>query len=108
MHDHLKGGALTETTFFILLAAWEPNHGYGMMQFVERATGGRLHLGAGMLYGAIDTLVRKGWLAPCGETGRRRTYRITEAGREAARAELARLRKLVQTARGIMEGETLL
>ena len=47
MRDNAKGGALTEVTFFILLALHQPRHGYAVMQFVEERTGGRLALGAG-------------------------------------------------------------
>ena len=52
MKDNVKGGALTEVTFFILLSLYTPKHGYAIMQFIEEKTGGRLVLGAGSLYGA--------------------------------------------------------
>ena len=35
MRDNARSGALTEVTFFILLALYEPRHGYAVMQFVE-------------------------------------------------------------------------
>ena len=35
MRDNVKGGALTEVTFFILLSLYTPRHGYAIMQFVE-------------------------------------------------------------------------
>ncbi|WP_229771232.1 MULTISPECIES: PadR family transcriptional regulator [Anaerococcus] len=53
---------LTETAFLILLAMVEPNHGYGVMQDVEKITGGRVIFGPGTLYGAINNLERKGWI----------------------------------------------
>lgn len=62
MKDNIKGGALTEVTLYILLALYNPNHGYGIMQFVEEKTNGRLILGAGTLYGAINTLIDKKWI----------------------------------------------
>ena len=52
MRDNAKGGALTEVTFYILLALYTPRHGYAVMQFIEEKTAGRLSLGAGTLYGA--------------------------------------------------------
>ena len=58
----MKGGALTETTFLILLALYEPKHGYGIMQFIEDETNGRVSLGAGTLYGAINTLEKRAGL----------------------------------------------
>lgn len=54
MRDHVRGGALTEVTFYILLSLYIPRHGYAVMQFVEEKTGGRLLLGAGTLYGALN------------------------------------------------------
>ena len=48
MRDNVKGGALTEVTFYILLSLYTPKHGYAVMQFIEEKTGGRLALGGGM------------------------------------------------------------
>ena len=72
MRDNVKGGALTEVTFYILLSLYAPKHGYAVMQFIEERTGGRLHLGAGTLYGALNALEEKGWIAPCGSGGGRK------------------------------------
>ena len=55
MRDNAKSGALTEVTFYILLSLYTPKHGYAVMQFVEEKTGGRLSLGAGTLYGALNS-----------------------------------------------------
>ena len=71
MRDNVKGGALTEVTFYILLSLYTPKHGYAVMQFIEETTGGRLSLGAGTLYGALNALQEKGWIAPCKKTGGR-------------------------------------
>ena len=54
MRDNMKGGALTEVTFYILLSLYAPKHGYAVMQFIEEKTGGRLSLGAGTLYGLAE------------------------------------------------------
>lgn len=105
MRDNAKGGALTEVTFFILLALYTPRHGYAIMQFVEQKTGGRLTLGAGTLYGALTSLEKKGWIAPCGGTGgRKKEYTITPQGRTAAETELLRLKALTQIAEIILGG----
>lgn len=53
---------MTEAVYYILLALRKPNHGYGIIQEVERLTGGRVALGAGTLYGAIQTLEKKMWI----------------------------------------------
>ena len=60
MRDNVKSGALTEVTFYILLSLYSPKHGYAVMQFIEEKTGGRLSLGAGTLYGALNSMQEKG------------------------------------------------
>lgn len=92
--------------FRILLALVDgPKHGHAIRQEVLDRTDGRVDLGPGTLYGAIKRLARRGWIgeieAPPGEEGdgRRRFYRITGPGRDAAREEVARLSELLATAR---------
>lgn len=105
MRDNAKGGALTEVTFYILLSLFTPKHGYAIMQFIEERTGGRLSLGAGTLYGALNTLEVKGWISLYGNSeGRKKEYLITDLGREIATKELARLQELTQTAVKIIGG----
>jgi len=104
MKDNVKSGALTEVTFFILLSLYEPKHGYAIMQFIDERTNGRLVLGAGSLYGAINTLTEKGWIEPYGDSnGRTKEYIITKAGQLIAEKELKRLRDLTETASMIIE-----
>ncbi|MGL4798491.1 MAG: PadR family transcriptional regulator [Cellulosilyticaceae bacterium] len=102
-----KVGALTEVTLYILLALYKPNHGYGIMQFVEEKTEGRLTLGAGTLYGAITTLVEKGWISQQGEEGikKKKTYLITSQGREIVEGEMERLQEVLRLGKSIMRGD---
>ncbi len=105
MRDNAKGGALTEVTFYILLSLYTPKHGYAVMQFIEKNTGGRLLLGAGTLYGALNSLQEKGWIQPCDDAkGRKKEYIITALGKEIAEKELIRLNELVNVASGIVGG----
>ena len=105
--DHIKGGALTETTFLVLLALFKPNHGYGIMQFIEQETKGRVLLGAGTLYGAIHTLVKKRWIAPYGQEieSKKKEYHITDAGKKKVIEELTRLRDISKLASTLVEEE---
>lgn len=99
---------LTEALFYILLAVRKPVHGYGIIQEVEEMTVGRVSLGPGTLYGAINTLLERGWIVLySAELGSRKKkeYVITPAGREAFDAEMARLRELVRNGEK-MEDET--
>ncbi len=105
MRDNAKGGALTEVTFYILLSLYTPRHGYAIMQFIEEKTGGRLLLGAGTLYGALNALQEKGWIAPQTDgSGRKKEYLITSQGRDIAEKELKRLEELAVIAGDIIGG----
>jgi DNA-binding PadR family transcriptional regulator len=98
---------LTEAVYYILLALRKPNHGYGITQEVEDLTGGRVALGAGTLYGAIQTLQKKGWIdiySVDTESRKKKEYIITEAGREVFEAERKRLQELLDNAK-LMEGK---
>ena len=100
----MQGAALTEAVYYILLSLIEPMHGYGIMQNVEKLSGGRVRLAAGTLYGAISTLLEKGWIiALNGEKdSRKKEYRITDAGLEILKGEIVRLEELLRNGRVIM------
>ena len=60
---------------------------------------------AGTLYGALNSLQEKGWIAPFGDSaGRKKEYLITTQGKEIAEKELIRLNELVGVANGIIGG----
>ena len=101
-----KNLPLTEALFYILLAVRKPNHGYGITQEVEELTGGRVTLGPGTLYGAIQSLVKKEWIriySEDTESRKKKEYIITDEGRAVFEAEKARLNELVKNA-ALMEG----
>ena len=95
---------LTESTYYILLSLYTPQHGYGIMQQTEKLSGGRVRLAAGTLYGALNSLCEKGWIQPLptAEDSRRKEYTLTGTGLAALKNELNRLRQLVEN------GETIL
>jgi DNA-binding PadR family transcriptional regulator len=97
---------LTEAWYYILLAVRTPNHGYGIIQEVSEITRGRVTLGPGTLYGAINSMLTKGWVRLYSEdkaSRKKKEYVITETGREVFQQEVARLRELLDNARR-MEG----
>ena len=89
--------ALTEAVYYILLSLDQPLHGYGIMQNIERISGGRVRLAAETLYGALNSLLERQWIRALSEEkgGRRKEYQITESGRVAVRREIERLRELL-------------
>lgn len=104
---------LTEAFYYILLALYcATAHGYGIMQEVERMSDGRVVIGAGTLYTALNTLVKKGLIEAAESTNpsdtRRKFYAITESGRLVIQRELIRLEELVANGKRILNklGET--
>ena len=97
-----KNVPLTEAIFYILLAVRKPNHGYGIIQDVREMTGGRLILGPGTLYGAINSMMSKRWIklySEDKESRKKKEYQITETGRDIFEAEVKRLKELVENAK---------
>ena len=85
-------GAMREPTYLILVALGRgERHGYGITQDELELSDGRVKLGAGTLYGALDRLVVEGMVASTrAETveGRlRRYYVLTDEGGSVVRAE---------------------
>lgn len=102
--------AMTPLTYQILLAlADEPRHGYGIIKEIEAGQGDAPSTGA--LYLALQRMEKSGLIEDAERVdptdARRRYYRHTPAGREAAQAESVRLARLVEAARGkkLLAGE---
>jgi DNA-binding PadR family transcriptional regulator len=100
----VKDKPLSTAALHILLALAESNlHGYGIMQSVKRLSGGAYNLGPGTLYANLDRLLASGLV---GESERRlkdgesrREYCLTARGDRVLRAEIRRLRQVVDVAR---------
>jgi len=98
---------LSAPVFQILLSLLERDaHGYAVILDVRERTGGEIDLTASTLYAALKRLKSQGWIEevkrrtrPTDDDPRRRYYRITREGREAARAEALRLERFTAMAR---------
>ena len=94
---------LTVPVFQVLLSLLDqPLHGYALIRDIEARTGGEVRLTASTLYGAIARMLEAALIeereAEPGQ-GRRRSYRITRAGRELLRQEAERLERATAWAR---------
>ncbi len=98
--------ALTEAVFYILLSLQKPLHGYGIIQNVGELSNGRVKLAAGTLYGALNSLVDKGWIdaLPENPESRKKEYVITNSGLTVLKEELARLSELVDNGKRLLGG----
>ena len=101
MDPHLKKVyvPMTETAFFILFCLREPNHGYGVVQTVERLTEGAVRLAPGTMYGSLSKMEKDGVIRFIREEDKRKIYQSTELGRELLQLELKRIARLYQIAK---------
>ena len=100
-----KYSPLTETTFYILISLLEPLHGYGIMQKVEDLSGGRIKLGPGTLYGALNNLLEAKMieLEDSGSANnRRKVYRIMKFGNDIIEYEIKRLEEMISNGKDLI------
>ncbi|SET82146.1 DNA-binding transcriptional regulator, PadR family [Natronincola peptidivorans] len=95
---------LTEPMYYILLTLTDPQHGYGIMQEVDRRTEGRVKIGAGTLYNLLSRFEEENIIVQMAEENRRKIYTITDKGLDILKDEYQRLKQLVSDGRDILEG----
>lgn len=96
MDRHLKKVyvPMTETAFYILLCLKKPNHGYGIVQTVEKMTDGEVRLAPGTMYGSLSKMEKDGLIQFIREEDKRKIYQITNLGSEILQIELKRIERL--------------
>lgn len=90
-------GPLTEPMFYVLMSFLRREMcGIEITEFVSQKTGGRVVLGPGTLYTLLGKFQEEHLIEETQVEGRKRTYRLTEKGREVYMAELERLKTCVR------------
>jgi DNA-binding PadR family transcriptional regulator len=100
MDQHIKKVymPMTETAFYILYCLQKPNHGYGIVQIVEKLTDGAIRLAPGTMYGSLSKMEKDGVIRFVKEEDKRKLYEITALGREVLDIELNRIKRLYRIA----------
>lgn len=83
----------------------EPLHGYAVMEALQVRSAGALELPTGTLYPALRRLERAGYLRSDWSTvagRRRRTYRLTAAGKKLLAAERSEWRSFAAVVNGVL------
>jgi DNA-binding PadR family transcriptional regulator len=93
---------LSEATFYILLSLVEPLHGYGIMQKVQSISEGTVTIGPGTLYGAFTSLEKEGLIKMVKEEDRRKTYILTEKGRQVLAEQIRRLEIMSNNGKSVL------
>lgn len=96
MDQHIKKVyiPMTETAFYILFCLQKPNHGYGIVQTVEKMTDGAIRLAPGTMYGSLSKMEKDGVIRFVREEDKRKIYEITELGLEILSIEKDRITRL--------------
>lgn len=86
---------LTEPMYYILLALTEECCGVDIMEKVRTLSHGRVTVGPGTLYAMLAKFEEKDIIRLTASSGRRKSYVITDAGREELKKEFLRLQTMV-------------
>ena len=90
-------GPLTEPMFYVLMAFLKQDMcGIDITEYVNQRTGGRIQLGPGTLYTILAKFQEDGLIEEVAVDGRKRTYHLTNSGRETYVGELERLQKCLK------------
>ncbi|MGL4874625.1 MAG: PadR family transcriptional regulator [Clostridium sp.] len=101
--------SLSEISLYILLSMYIPRHGYGTMKFIKEKSKGKLILGAGTLYGAINNLSNSGYiqLYESNSSSDKKLYIITDLGKSIVSEEIENLKTLFNTFTLITRGDLI-
>ena len=82
--------------YYILLALTEECCGVDIMDRVKKLSRGRVSVGPGTLYAMLAKFEEKDIIRLTASDGRRKSYEITDTGREELNKEYIRLKKMVE------------
>ena len=86
-----KFQTLTEQMFYVLLCLTEECYGMDILDRVPAMTDGRVSVGSGTLYNLLEQFLEEGMITETKVEGRRRSYILTDKGREMLDKEYMRI-----------------
>ncbi|AMC94103.1 hypothetical protein AOC36_08910 [Erysipelothrix larvae] len=93
---------LTESMFYVLMAFYEKEtFGTEIVEFITRVSNGRVPMGPGTLYTILSKFEEGGLIIEIAVEGRKRTYQITQKGRDVFDEEIRRLDEVLETAHSL-------
>jgi len=87
----VKFHTLTEQMFYTLLCLKDECYGMDILDRVPAMTGQRVNIGSGTLYTLLEQFLEAGMIQETKVEGRRRSYILTNKGKEILEKECARL-----------------
>ncbi len=94
---------LTEPMYYILLALTEECCGVDIMEKVRQISGGRVRVGPGTLYAMLSKFEENNMIQKTAEEGRRKSYIITDTGRQMLKVEYERLKMMLRDGEGFWD-----
>ena len=91
-----KFQTLTEQMFYTLLCLEEECYGMDILDRVPAMTSQRVNVGSGTLYTLLEQFLEAGMIRETKMEGRKRSYILTEKGRERLEEECKRLTAQLQ------------
>ncbi len=98
---------LTDSMFYIMAALTKPRHGYAIMNLLDETTNGAITIGPASMYTIIKKLLKQEWIyLHDGSDSRRKTYLLTQKGREVLEEDVKLRKQMIQLAEvGLTEDE---
>ena len=100
-----KFRTLTEQMFYVLLCLKTECYGMDILDRVPTMTSGRVTVGSGTLYNLLEQFLDAGMIIETKVQGRRRSYLLTEKGKDMLDAEYDRIVAQAQDYRAIFGKE---
>ena len=86
-----KFQTMTEQMFYILLCLKQECYGLDILDRVPQMTAGRVSVGSGTLYNLLEQFLEAEMIEETRVEGRKRSYILTNKGRERLEAEYRRI-----------------
>ena len=102
----VKFQTLTEQMFYTLLCLKEECYGMDILDRIPNMTDGRVKIGSGTLYTLLEQFLEAEMIRETKVEGRKRSYILTDKGREMLKSEYERLQAQIEDYRVLfIEGE---
>ena len=100
-----KFRTLTEQMFYVLLCLKEECYGQDILDRVPAMTENRVSVGSGTLYNLLEQFLSEGMIIETKVEGRRRSYILTDKGKEMLDKEYKRIQAQAEDYRRIFGKE---
>ena len=100
-----KFHTLTEQMFYVLLCLKEECYGLDILDRVPAMTAGRVSVGSGTLYNLLEQFLAEEMIVETKVEGRRRSYILTDKGKEMLDKEYKRIQAQAEDYRRIFRKE---